>query len=607
MRRLMTGICLLTLLVGVPIARTTPAASASSLPSSLNLEGHGWGHGRGMGQYGALGYASAPYNWNYGQIIGHYYGGTKLVTVANRTINVNLTELSGASSIEVAAASGTLMIAAGSNPAKAVTSPWTVSRGSLNTIITTSNGSDVIVYSAAFPSGHRYFQGQILMAAAPAVVWNVVPLEEYVDGVVPRESPASWPAAALEAQAVAARSYALAYLVDTGNPAICDTTACQVYGGDPTQYGPESATFYQQSDAAVAATALGVLECNTDAACGAPTQIALTEFSSSTGGYTAGGAFPAVPDLGDATPSNPNHVWTAALSTAGIQAAFPSVGTLESVAVTGRNGLGDLGGRVTQMVLSGTAGQVTITGDQFAAAMGLKSDWFAFSPFGFTRVSVGSDGTVWILGTNPVNGGYGIYRLMGNGWQNVAGGAVVIAVGPTGNPWVANSRHQIYQWTGTGWALAAGAATDISVGSDGAVWAIGTKPVSGGYGIYRLIGNSWHQAAGGAVAIAVGPTGSPWVANSRHQIYQWTGTGWGLVAGGATDISVGSDGTVWVVGTNPVYGGYGIYRRIGNSWQNVAGGAVAIAVGPTGNAWVVNSAHQIYQWTGTSWAPVAGG
>jgi SpoIID/LytB domain protein len=400
-----------------------------------------------MGQYGALGYASAPYNWNAGQILGHYYGGTKLVTVANRNINVDLTELAGAGAIEVASASGKPLSITGATT-QTFASPHIVSRGTVNFLIGTTDGSDVIVYSAAFPSGHRYFQGQILMAHAPAVVWNVVPLEDYVDGVVPRESPASWPAAALEAQAVAARSYALADLADSGAPAICDTTACQVYGGDPTQYGPESATFYQQSDAAVAATAYDVLECYTDTACGASAQIALTEFSSSTGGYSAGGTFPAVPDLGDATPSNPNHVWTAALTPAQIQGAFPSVGTLESVTVTGRNGLGDLGGRVTQIVLTGTAGQVTITGDQFAAAMGLRSDWFAFT-VSISGMSMSPDGGgYWGVATNGGVYTFGDAKFYGSArTYSPPAPTVGLAVDPkTGGYWEVLSNGGIYSF-----------------------------------------------------------------------------------------------------------------------------------------------------------------
>jgi SpoIID/LytB domain protein len=48
------------------------APTASAYPSAtVDLTGHGWGHGRGMGQYGAYGYAKAgqPYTW----ILDHYY------------------------------------------------------------------------------------------------------------------------------------------------------------------------------------------------------------------------------------------------------------------------------------------------------------------------------------------------------------------------------------------------------------------------------------------------------------------------------------------------------------------------------------------------------
>lgn len=64
-----------------------------------------------------------------------------------------------------------------------------------------------------------------------------LPFEQYLDGIA--EVPASWPMAALEAQAVAARSYALATTGWSGQQGetldtpICATTSCQVYGGMP--------------------------------------------------------------------------------------------------------------------------------------------------------------------------------------------------------------------------------------------------------------------------------------------------------------------------------------------------------------------------------------
>ncbi len=52
-------------------------------------------------------------------------------------------------------------------------------------------------------------------------------LDDYVKGVVPAEMPASWPTEALKAQAVAARTYAVAYT--QSGKAICTTSTCQAY------------------------------------------------------------------------------------------------------------------------------------------------------------------------------------------------------------------------------------------------------------------------------------------------------------------------------------------------------------------------------------------
>ena len=89
--------------------------------------------------------------------------------------------------------------------------------------------------------------------------------------------------------------------------------------------------------------------------------MARTQYSSSTGGYTAGGTFAAVPDLGDSVcvpgACNPHHTWQAQVPVSAIESAYPQIGTLESVGVTQRNNLGDLGGRVLEMTLQGTASQ----------------------------------------------------------------------------------------------------------------------------------------------------------------------------------------------------------------------------------------------------------
>ena len=79
-------------------------------------------------------------------------------------------------------------------------------------------------------------------------------------------------------------------------------------------------------------------------------------------------------------------------------------------------------------------------------------------------IDVGADGSAWVIGTNPVPGGFGIYRFNGSGWDNVPGGAVRIGVGPDGLPWVVNSGGSIFRRSSNDWQLLPGAAVDIDVG-----------------------------------------------------------------------------------------------------------------------------------------------
>ncbi len=440
------------------------AAPAWAFPSQLTIVGHGMGHGRGMGQYGALGYALA--GDTYRQILGVYYGGTTLATTPVATITVRLSELDGATSVVVQAPSGSTLVVDG----KAAGTSATLTPGHT---VSSTNGGDVIVAGNWSNGSSREFAGQIAFNAAtsstPTQVDNVVDLDRYVEGVVPRESPASWPLATLEAQAVAARSYAIAYTGGGAVP-ICDSTYCQVYGGDPVQYDP---TYSVDSNTAVTDTTGQVLECGTDSACGAPTHVALAEYSASTGGYTAGGAFPAVPDAGDATPTNPYHDWTVTVPSSAVEAAFPSVGALSSLTVTARNGFGDLGGRVQQVLLTGSGGNLTVTGSQFAGAMGLDSDWFALSgttaavsPPANTSTTppapTGTDTGYWVVASNGSVYPFGSAPSYGS----MAGktlNAPVVGMAPTGD--------------GAGYWL---------VASDGGIFSYGDAAFHGSTGGYRL-------------------------------------------------------------------------------------------------------------------------
>jgi SpoIID/LytB domain protein len=389
-------------------------ASGHGLSSAtIEISGYGFGHGRGMGQWGAYGYATI-YGWSYQQVLAHYYGGTTLGALASPDplVTVHLTEFDGRNTIASAVGGETLVASwgAGTSASGAAfevvrasggeviwsgpgcAGPWSkvaVSTGPV-TVASASPGSDPPVAAPAPSSelqaclpglGARTYQGD-LVSLLNGQTDNVVTLEDYLDGVVPAEAPVSWAAtggeAALEAQAVAARSYVMAVMAAGGSPgspgAICDTSACQVYTAWPDQYGVTA-------DSAVEATAGQVLYCAPGSSCGPAGSIALAEYSSSTGGYTAGGAFPAVPDLGDSVAANPVHAWVVTVAVSQVQSLFPSVGALRAIRVDSRNGLGLLGGRVEALSVIGSAGSVSLTGSEFAADLGLRSDWFEVAPW----------------------------------------------------------------------------------------------------------------------------------------------------------------------------------------------------------------------------------
>ena len=390
-------ICALALGVGgLVVLRPTPARAATT----LDLRGHGWGHGRGMGQYGALGYA-LNFNWNASQILSHYYSNTSAGSVApSSPISVRMTGRDGKSTI-VTQEKGHMVTSAdgaavthgsvrvdrvGANSFRVYYGqncggPWTVGplvAGPVRMIPQVGGDDRTEMLQLCEDTGTRWLRGEIHAVEGDGSIRtvNVLGLDNYVRGVVPRESPASWGSLgggkgmqALMAQAVAARSYAWAEN-RYAYAKTCDTIVCQVYGGRASQ---TAAGFNDledsRTDSAVAQTAGAVRLLN-----GA---VARTEFSSSTGGYTAGGTFPAVIDEGDAitSPNNANHTWTVAIPISSIESKYGK-GTFSSATVTARNGLGEDGGRVVNIRLTFSGGVVDQTGNQFRIAFGLKSDWF---------------------------------------------------------------------------------------------------------------------------------------------------------------------------------------------------------------------------------------
>ncbi len=421
------------------VAARAPVAAA--YPStSVTFTGHGWGHGHGMGQWGALGYALAGTTWQ--QIVEHYYPGSSvagLSPAADATpIRVAMTENNGNSVIVTPVPGSSLsvdnttylngqaveMVPVGGGwnlfMGPGCAGPWTpVSAGVPSPIASPSGTSTLQLCQAGGNLSVHGSIGAVYNSDGQPRTVNTLPLETYVADVVPGESPAGWGTLGnpgpggqpwgfqeLEAQAVAVRSYVMAGINSYGGYAdICDLS-CQTYRG--------TANESPLTDLAAQATAGSVMETNG--------VVQSTQYSASTGGYTNPGTFAGVPDDGDAVcvpgACNSNHTWTASVPVSTIEAAWPALGTLESIAITGRNGLGDWGGRVTTMTLVGSSRNVPLTGDDFASALGLRSDWFTVTSTlagPVAGMAVTPDGRgYWIDGTAGEVLGFGDATLAGS-------------------------------------------------------------------------------------------------------------------------------------------------------------------------------------------------
>jgi SpoIID/LytB domain protein len=404
--RLTVAAAVAVLAAPLVVAASGPSASADQtyyvpISKSWTISGHGYGHGHGMSQYGA--YGAAMQGMSYHQIIEFYYPGTDW-SRARGTVRV-LISSDTTSDLQVRPQDGLAVRDLTNNkrwtlPNRAAIDRWRltpVARGNAVQFHTGTGwhtydmpGPQRLVHATAqfsassnvlsllVPSGSdvtaKRYRG-VLRTVPPSSgsssrdTVNVLTMDNYVRGVVPYEMPASWAQAALRAQAVAARTYA-AWL-RAQNPTryyqVCDTTACQVYGG----LGAEQSS----SNQAVVGTKGRILTYQ-----GKP---AFTQFSSSSGGWTSKGSVPYLPakkDPYDNIPANGNHSWKVVVNAGALERSHPSIGTLVDLQVTSREGHGEWGGRVLSLVLHGTKGNATMSGDDFRWQYGLKSSWFSIAP-----------------------------------------------------------------------------------------------------------------------------------------------------------------------------------------------------------------------------------
>jgi stage II sporulation protein D len=395
-----------------------PAAGARAA-SVFYIRGGGDGHGIGMSQYGAEGYAL--HGADYRSILAHYFQGTTLAaTSPQRIVRVLLGAGPASFSGATAAAgmplqpSGTYQVTATTGGKLRLRNTAGQTLGTISPPLTVSGSGPVQV------AGHGSYRGVLQFSpdgGGGVQIVNVVGLDDYVRGVVAEEMPASWAPAALEAQAVAARTYAITTSVHAGGYDLYDDSRSQVYGG----VGAETAA----TDAAVAATSDQIVTYN-----GTP---AVTYFFTSSGGYTESiqnawpGATPepwlrGVPDPYDGAAGNPYHSWGAQMSLAAASTKLRGFvrGSLIGIQVV-HHGVSP---RIIAATVVGTQGQTSVSGVQLQSAFGLDSTLAAFTTITTLDPRGRLTGTIFPA---PGHGSVAVQTFSGGRWRTVAHAGVSAA------------------------------------------------------------------------------------------------------------------------------------------------------------------------------------
>jgi len=224
---------------GATYGTTCPPAAP---PGSVRFCGHGWGHGVGLGQWGAKGMALAGLNYRF--IDQHFYTGATWASLDTANTPIHVAVLWGTATYRVVPSGPAQLIAGGrvTNLAPGQTVSLTPS-GGLQKVVPTSAGTRMTVYG---PSGRYHaYRGTIVAQPSGGLLYiiNVLPIEDYLRGL--GEVPSSWPLEAIKAQIVAARCYALTHMGSTGLYDVDDTTQFQVYRGVDSESGSQNSAVDQ--------------------------------------------------------------------------------------------------------------------------------------------------------------------------------------------------------------------------------------------------------------------------------------------------------------------------------------------------------------------------
>lgn len=234
-----------TLTALTALVAASPALAGTE--TKFTISGKGWGHGIGLSQWGAYGFAK--HGWKYDRILARYYKGTSLKRMSFAPMRVllksGLTSAKVTYSTQYTASGGGKSMTIPANTVAVTTyarNLYTVTAGSkketFSSAVTFKSPKNIM--NVRTPSDMNVvglYHGTITVALynGKLAIVNTVPMENFTCSNISHEVSGSWPAEAIKAQACAARSYAARVAMGAPKGRIfdvyCDTRRAQTYTG----------------------------------------------------------------------------------------------------------------------------------------------------------------------------------------------------------------------------------------------------------------------------------------------------------------------------------------------------------------------------------------
>jgi stage II sporulation protein D len=385
--------------VGLLVASVSVVAADVPAPTAATVTfyGCGYGHGLGMSQYGARGRALAGQDAT--TILAHYYPGTTLAaTDPNQPVRILVLSkfkptVAAPLRLYGRAAPWTIDGIGGTFPQDALLLVTKIGAGlhivvrdaTGATLVDQATGGMLLVRPSAPETGriqvwskpgvYDTYRGviRLLVSGSGVDAVNETTLDLYLLGVVPAEMSPTWPAAALQAQAIAARSYAARRLHPaTGTFDLFDDTRTQVYRGSVGEK-PGSSAAVTDTAGQILMSGTAIVEALFHSDGGGATENNENVYVSNAGNvyvqpvsYLRGSPDRA-PDGTGYDAGAPHATWQTAIYTldqlSAVFAADPrtSVGSLITLNLTNRG----VSGRLMSLTLIGSAGTKTVSGEIF--------------------------------------------------------------------------------------------------------------------------------------------------------------------------------------------------------------------------------------------------